>query len=121
ATQHTLGPLAAPDAAHLLQTLLPDGEHTASAARVLRERVVQRTGGVPFFLVSCAQGLRAHAGESDTEQLVPWDVAHGIRQRVAALPEAVQQVLGVAAVVGRRVPHALLRQVTAHTEEEVLT
>src|SRR5262249_54919867 len=41
-------------------------------------------------------------------EAVPWDVAQSIRQRVALLPKEAREVLGVAAVVGRVVPHALL-------------
>src|SRR5205823_12107816 len=50
----------------------------------------------------------------------PWTVAQGYRQRVAILPEAPQQVLGVAAVVGRVASRALLVRVVARPEEEVL-
>src|SRR5437764_15303852 len=51
---------------------------------------------------------------------VPWDVAQGLRQRVAGLSAAAQEVLGVAAVVGRVVAPALLMAVAAQPEPEVL-
>ena len=51
-----LGPLAPAEASTLLQSLL-DGHEEAVEA--LREQLVARTGGVPYFLVSCAQALRA--------------------------------------------------------------
>jgi hypothetical protein len=45
---------------------------------------------------------------------VPWEVAQGIRQRVAALPAAAREVLGAAAVVGRV---AARRSATMHTPD----
>jgi tetratricopeptide (TPR) repeat protein len=47
-------------------------------------------------------------------------VAQGLRQRVAALPGAAQEVLRVAAVVGRVVAPALLTAVAAQPERAVL-
>jgi predicted ATPase len=55
----TLDPLPPEDAAHLLTRLLAD---VTAADPELQRRVVQRAGGVPFFLVSYARGLRAGLG-----------------------------------------------------------
>jgi tetratricopeptide (TPR) repeat protein len=80
--------------------------------------VLERAGGVPFVLVSCAQGL----SDGDTgPEAVPWDVAQSVRQRVAALPEEAGEVLGAAAVVGRVVSPAVLGAAAARPQEEVLT
>jgi transcriptional regulator with XRE-family HTH domain/tetratricopeptide (TPR) repeat protein len=81
----------------------------------LIERLAQRAGGLPFFLLSCAQGLRAgDLTTGDAEELgVPWTVAQTIRQRVAALPSSAQELLHVAAVMGSVAPHTLLAAVTA--------
>src|SRR5207244_10324798 len=92
----------------------------AVAPPALRAHVLQRAGGVPFFLVSCVQGLRTGAGGGDGAGAVPWDVAQSIRQRVATLPEAIQALLRTAAVLGRVVPHALLGDVVAQPAEAVL-
>ena len=81
---------------------------------------MQRTGGVPFFLVSCVQDLRTGPVRDDGEGAVPWNVAQSVRQRVAALPEVAQALLRTAAVLGRVVPHALLSDVVAQPAEEVL-
>jgi tetratricopeptide (TPR) repeat protein/transcriptional regulator with XRE-family HTH domain len=113
----TLAPLSVEEVRHLLDELLAG---TGEDRAVLRERVVQRTGGVPFFAVSYAQGLRAGALERGAEDAVPWDVAQGIRQRVAALPADTRTALGVAAVIGRRVPLKLLAAVAARPEAEIL-
>jgi tetratricopeptide (TPR) repeat protein len=112
ARQHTLGPLDATDAAALLQALLADA---AEDDHGLVKRVLQRAGGIPFFLVSYAQAL--HHGSVEE---VPWDLAQGVRQRLALLPEPVPLVLGAAAVVGRPAGHALLIAATGQPEEVVL-
>jgi hypothetical protein len=59
--------------------------------------------------------LRQGSGEA-----VPWDLAQGLRQRVALLPAAAQGVLAAAAVVGRRASRALLLEVLGQSEEAVL-
>jgi len=116
-TQRSLKPLTSGEVEELLDSLLQRVE----GAPALRRRVLQRAGGVPFFLVSCAQGLQSGALVGDTEEGVPWDVAQGLRQRVAALPEVARDVLGVAAVVGRVVPPSLLREVIAQPEPLLLS
>jgi tetratricopeptide (TPR) repeat protein len=107
--------LARPEAAELLRTLLEGGEDPSVV-----ERVLQRSGGVPFFLVSCARALHVGAlGEVPAN--VPWDAAESIRQRVAALPAVSRQLLGVAAAVGRTATRALIATVLERAEDEVLT
>src|SRR5205085_3678465 len=85
AAQHSLGPLAPAEAAHLLAALCPDAGAAAPDAGQ-QALVLQRAGGVPFVLVSYAQVLREGAGDTGERPAVPWDVAQGVRQRVAALP-----------------------------------
>jgi tetratricopeptide (TPR) repeat protein/transcriptional regulator with XRE-family HTH domain len=102
-----LGPLDPGEAEALLGTLV-DG---AGEDATLVHRVVQRAGGVPFFLVSCAQGLRAGALDRTATDDVPWDVAQSVRQRVAALPQAAQALLGLSAVMGPTIPRATLASV----------
>lgn len=110
--QHTLGPLAAEDAAALLDDLLVD---VAVRDRGTAGRVLRRAGGSPFSLVSYAQAL--HQGGAEE---VPWDLAQGVRQRVALLPAAGQEILGAASVVGRRVPRTLLAAAAGQPEGAVL-
>jgi transcriptional regulator with XRE-family HTH domain/tetratricopeptide (TPR) repeat protein len=104
AAQQRLGPLAPEEASTLFQRLL-SGEQDPGSAR--REQVLARTGGVPFFLVSCAEAVRGRTLTSE-EEAVPWTVAQSIRQRVAALPVPAQEVLGVAAVIGRQMQRSVL-------------
>ncbi len=113
-----LGPLASAEAAALLSALLdePAGEqHNATVQRVLK-----RAGGVPYFLVSCAQELRIAEAEAhpaaDGEDDIPWSVAESIRQRVAALPEAAQYLLGAAAITDREVDRRLFLALAAPLE-----
>jgi tetratricopeptide (TPR) repeat protein/transcriptional regulator with XRE-family HTH domain len=118
ATHHTLGPLTAREAGQLLDGLLGGAEQGERAA--LREQVVQRVGGVPFFLISCAPGLRAGEVAGRYPADLPWDVEQSIRQRVAGLPDAAQALLGVAAVAGRVAPRALLLAAAKQPEPAVL-
>jgi tetratricopeptide (TPR) repeat protein len=111
AMHHTLDPLTPEEAAQLLAGLLANIE----GVEPTQQQVVQRAGGVPFFLVSYARGLQTGGGGA-----VPWDLAQGLRQRLAALPVGAQELLGVAAVIGRVVPRRLLTAAVARTEGEVL-
>jgi tetratricopeptide (TPR) repeat protein len=121
-THLSLPPLAPEECGYLLDELLAGTEApgaSASGRAALRERVVQRAGGVPFFVVSYAQAFRRGdvGGGMDA---VPWDAAQGVRQRVAALPEPARVLLAAAAVVGRVSHPALLLALVARPEEEVL-
>jgi transcriptional regulator with XRE-family HTH domain/tetratricopeptide (TPR) repeat protein len=104
---HTLhlGPLDDDAARDLFQSLL-DGHGRTDEA--LNARVLRRAGGVPLFLVSCAQAVRTGELASDDERKVPADVAALVRQRVAQLPAAGPHLLQVAAVVGHPIPRAVL-------------
>jgi predicted ATPase len=116
-THHTLAPLAPEEARRLLDRLLEGLEGVGPA---LRERLLRRTGGVPSFMVSCMRGLRVDAREGAAEDVIPWDVVQGLRQRVEALPEVAREVLRALAVVGDGAPRVLLVAVAARPEDEVL-
>lgn len=105
--QMQLNPLAPREAAELLDTLIMAAPADDATLR-LREQVLQQAGGVPFYLVSCAQGLRAGTLTLRDADEIPWDVRQNIRQRVAALPEYAQEVLGIAAVAGQQVEEAVV-------------
>src|SRR5207249_2579256 len=81
ATHRTLAPLTPDEAGQLVDDLLTGRGDERTG---LREQVVQRAGGVPFVLVSCAQALGEAEYAQEGPQAVPWDVAQGVRQRVAA-------------------------------------
>ncbi|HKV84373.1 MAG TPA: AAA family ATPase [Ktedonobacterales bacterium] len=106
-----LAPLAAEDSGRLLEALLTDATSGASAGSVeMRERLIERTGGVPYFLVSYVQALRSGAVSNggDTGFDLPWSVAETIRQRVAVLPLVSKDLLAIAATSGRTTARALL-------------
>ena len=127
---HALGPLAPDDAADLLADLLAAGGARAPRDPTVIPHVLERAGGTPFFLVSYAQALHAAQGPEqgpgpaltglNAVPAVPWDVAEGVRQRMALLPVAGREILGVAAIVGRRVPRTLLVAVAGQPEEVAL-
>jgi predicted ATPase len=115
--QQPLEALAPTEARHLLERLLE--EEAAPFAEGI-EQVLVRTGGVPYFLVSCAQTLRAGMPAGRPTEALPWNVAESIRQRVGALTAVAQDVLGMAAVVGREAPGSLLLRLAKEPREDVL-
>lgn len=126
----------------------PAGDAKAgSEAPPILEYVLQRASGVPFFVVSYAQTIRldgmdglgflgathlaasqdtgspkepAASGDSASRRVagVPWEVAQGIRQRVAALSEEARDLLGVVAVAGREITPAVLFAATLSKRDE---
>jgi tetratricopeptide (TPR) repeat protein/transcriptional regulator with XRE-family HTH domain len=112
-----LRPLAQQDAEVLFRQLCGGqawADETAAA------RVVQRVGGVPFFLVSYARSLEVGAGSVPGGKWMPWDLRRSIERRVQALPETGQALVAAAAVLGRVAPRSLLLAVLARPEEETL-
>ncbi|HWE61244.1 MAG TPA: AAA family ATPase, partial [Chloroflexota bacterium] len=112
-----IGPLAQEEAAELLDTIVANDREEAGQA--LRERVLRRTGGVPFFLVNCAQSLRRGEEEAGEEEVLPWDVAHSIGRRVAMAPDGSREILAIAAVIGRVVPRTLLALAAGWAEDDL--
>jgi DNA-binding CsgD family transcriptional regulator/tetratricopeptide (TPR) repeat protein len=78
------------------------------------ERIHARSEGNPFY----AEQLLA-AGAGDAEVGLPSTLADVLLGRVLGLSEQAQQVLGVAAVAGRRVSHRLLAEVAGWPEAEL--
>ncbi len=114
ARRHMPAPLRVDEVGQVLAALL-DGTEAVGLA----ERVTRRTGGIPFFVVSCAQGLRRD-DENVPQQAIPWDVEQNVRQRVALLPAVAREVLCVAAIVGRVVPPMLLTAAVEQPDRAVL-
>jgi tetratricopeptide (TPR) repeat protein len=85
---------------------------------VLRERLPRQLGGVPFFLVSYVQGLGAHA--LDHQSGVPWTLFQSLRQRMAALPEAGQEIVSAAAVLGRVAARPVLQAMIGRQDGEIV-
>ncbi|MBW2414297.1 MAG: AAA family ATPase [Deltaproteobacteria bacterium] len=114
-----LAPLASDGALELLGELLGDGPDV----RTLAPRIVERTGGNPFFLEEVARSLVESgqlAGGQGAYRLtgplddleVPATVQTLLAARIDRLGDAAKQVLQTAAVIGKRFPELLLRRVT---------
>lgn len=106
--RHPVPPLQGDAARELLDTLLVHAGGDSLDVS-LREDILERAGGVPFYLVSYVQGIAAlsHSGAR-----VPWTVAQSIRQRMAMLARDARDVLDVASIVGRSSAGAVLQEVT---------
>ncbi|HZS92091.1 MAG TPA: AAA family ATPase [Chloroflexota bacterium] len=112
---HSVTPLSQAQAARLLDALLP------GLPSGVRGRVLRRSGGVPFFMMSYVQALQLSSRPDEGDKDVPWDVTQSIRQRMAALPPAARAVLQTAAVIGRWVPRAVLTAAVEHADDDGLT
>jgi tetratricopeptide (TPR) repeat protein/transcriptional regulator with XRE-family HTH domain len=124
-THRTVAPLARADTRALLGALLPLAPEQLEAGWV--EQLAERTGGVPFFIVSYAQNLtdarQAEAFAQDgpaAAEAVPWTVRRSVQQRLALLADAARRLLGAAAVVGREVSVDLIARVTDQPEDVVV-
>jgi tetratricopeptide (TPR) repeat protein len=112
AVRADLEPLLPAEAAELLALLLAEMEPETEPGRDtegVRQQILARAGGLPFYLVSCAQEARASPRAGRPAQFaVPWTVMETIRQRVAIVSDATQDVLALAAVAGRQAPRSVL-------------
>jgi transcriptional regulator with XRE-family HTH domain len=120
-----LAPLDRDDAERLLTDLLTEAPDAGPDAQAEAMRsILARAGGVPFFLVSCAQEARLKPLEAFVDPgAVPWSAAESIRQRAASLPAPGPEILALAAVAGRQATRATLLHVAealGHTEEATL-
>ncbi len=112
-----------------LADTLADLAHAGLVTRLAPAPLADRDAArlFDFYLVSCAQAVRAGAISTDTGDTngavalatFPWDVAQSVRQRVAALPTEARALLDVAAVIGRQASRALLAAATGCSDEEL--
>ena len=112
--------LSGEESRRLVDSLLVDRPAIAPA---IRDLLVRRSGGVPFFTVSCIQALPLDSGRSnglDDQSNVPWDIWQSVLQRVTSLPEPVQEVLQAAAVVGRVAERRVLVAMTGLPRNRVI-
>jgi hypothetical protein len=111
----SLGPLRRTDAAALLEQLLAAGPAPPSG---WRERVLEETGGLPYYLVSFVQEL--HAGQLwPVADALPWAIRQTVRYRIEAMPPLVRPLLETVAVAGGRSGYPLLLAITGRPEEQV--
>lgn len=116
-----LGPLENQAASDLINHLL--GNTSVQTQPGLINQLLERTGGIPFFLISCIRGLQTGSlANSAGGRELPWDIKQTIHQRLAALPEIAQELLGIAAVIGRviQAEHLLAVAATNWSQREIV-
>jgi class 3 adenylate cyclase/tetratricopeptide (TPR) repeat protein len=122
--QLRMDPLAAASAQHLLDTLL--GEEPA--LKPLKQLVIERTGGNPFFIEESVRSLYETgviARERGVYRLVkepravqvPATVHAVLAARIDRLPPVEKRLLQSAAVVGKDVPFPLLQAIEDEPED----
>lgn len=125
-TQTHIGPLAPESAEELLGTLLGSDRTLGS----LKQTVIERTEGNPFFLeesvralvetdtLTGSPGAYVMANENEPVQM-PATVQGVLAERIDRLALEDKQLLQTAAVIGKTVPFALLRTVTDLPTEQL--
>ncbi|HEV2459267.1 MAG TPA: AAA family ATPase, partial [Ktedonobacterales bacterium] len=125
AQRRELGALADDEADALLSSLLGKSTEETDAQK---RRILQRSGGVPFYLVSWAHGLRASASdgspssgrkaakacENPASEEIPRDVVESIRWRLGLLSPTTRELLGVVATASRAIPFPVLLSASTH-------
>ena len=114
-----------PQTGELLAALLAE-----PASDDLRDSIYQETEGNPFFIEEVVKTLveegiiyrtNGRWERCDTDEVrVPQSVRLAIEGRIARLPEAVQDVLRLAAIFGRRFDFETLRQACDKSEDELI-
>ncbi|MBO3748233.1 AAA family ATPase [Streptosporangiaceae bacterium NEAU-GS5] len=82
--------------------------------------IVQRTGGNPFFVKETARLFESTGFNPADMSEVPSGVRDVLRRRIARLPERAQQILLMAAVIGRDVDVDILVDVVGDEEDAVI-
>ncbi len=125
-TQRRIDPLPAESAGELLAALL--GENVGLAP--LKQLLIERTGGNPFFLEECIRTLIEtgaltgspgdHQVVADIEQVeVPATVQGVLAARIDRLPMEDKQLLQTSAVIGKDVPYTLLQAIGDAPEDDL--
>jgi class 3 adenylate cyclase/tetratricopeptide (TPR) repeat protein len=124
--QLPLQPLTAESVGEMLRDLLGTDPSLSNLADLIRER----TGGTPFFIEEMVQALAEDgslAGTRGSYQLthpmanlaLPATVQAVLAARIDRLADREKEMVQTAAVIGREVPDAILRQVAAVTGDEL--
>ena len=119
-------PLTAENAEELLDALLGDGIEL----KPLKQRLIERTGGIPFFLEESVRTLvetQVLAGQPGAYRLVqpltaiqiPASVQAILAARIDRLLDQEKRLLQSASVVGKDVPLVLLRRLDELSEDEL--
>ena len=106
----TLESLSGDETAEMVKSLLGVGELSPA----VRELIVSRAEGNPFFIEELTRYLREralHEGASARDARVPATVHDLLTARIDRLPDELKRTLQLAAVLGRDFPLALLERV----------
>ncbi|MCY1205137.1 MULTISPECIES: adenylate/guanylate cyclase domain-containing protein [Cupriavidus] len=125
-TQLVLAPLGPAEAQGLLSTLLGDDPGLAS----LKQRILEKTEGNPFFIEEVVQTLaeeKALLGVPGNYRIektpaslhIPTTVQGVLAARIDRLPLAEKALLQTLAVIGKGFPLSLIRQVVGQPEDEL--
>lgn len=114
-TQLALPPLRAEDS----QTVVQAVPGSAQLSVALRQQIVARAAGNPFFVEELAWHAVEH-GLSATPLHVPETVQAVLSARIDRLPSAAKRLLQTAAVIGMEVPLRLLQAIAEQPEERLL-
>ncbi|MBD3240908.1 MAG: protein kinase [Chitinivibrionales bacterium] len=129
-THVTLGPLATRTTEEMAGALLG---YTHGVSRELREYVVEKSQGNPLFIAALLRSLVQqnaivwHEGmaREDWDRIqrceVPAGIVDVIMQRMADLPDELEELLRLAAVAGKQFDMALLFGVVEQDEETVVS
>ena len=123
-TEVRVEPLPTESADSLLTSLLGDDP----GLRPIKQLLIERTEGVPFFIEECVRmlggrdGLRGGSGGRSlaahlADLAVPDSVQAILAARIDRLPAEEKLLLQSAAVIGKDVPLALLREVAGLTDD----
>jgi class 3 adenylate cyclase/tetratricopeptide (TPR) repeat protein len=126
-TQLRIDPLTPQSAEALLDALLGAGADLKS----LKERLIERTEGNPFFLEESVRTLAETSvligargayrlGKPVSMIEIPATVQAILAARIDRLPPEDKQLLQSAAVIGKDVPFVLLRRIAGNVDEEAL-
>lgn len=87
---------------------------TVSTDAGITRQILARAGGVPYYILSCAQEASQSGPSASPEALaVPWSVATSIQQRIALLAPPAEEVLTVAAIAEGALSRPVLLAVLA--------
>jgi predicted ATPase len=127
-TQLRLAPFGKAEAEEFLDVLLGEigGAKTAAPLQVLKQLILDKTQGTPFFMEEIVQELRERDLLSDPRrvgtvhlQVLPTTVQGVLAARIDRLIPEEKTLLQQLAVIGREFPLSLIRQVIAQPEDEV--
>ena len=109
----SIGPLDDASALQLAHALLPPGLADAGARAA---RIVQESGGIPFFIHELAR----HAAGDATTGTSTADLDAAIYRRARELPPAAREVLEMVSVCGHPITRQALAAATGHVDRGVL-